>query len=236
MSEQKPPTKKKAGKPVKRERKERRFEPTQTQTSRVALAGGMLAALALGAGVYAQWLRETPLGFAPYIVALGAAGLGLALWFGDAGATPVRVGDAGIAVEKGSEVIRLIWCDIERIFVERGNLVARGDDVTLTIPVSAHPVAVAWILSEGVRRVPETMDVKQSELQKLPEPRDKDGEVLVIDALQVAGRQCAASKKTISFERDARLCPNCGQVYHKDHVPKTCVTCGSSVAGRKQAS
>jgi hypothetical protein len=152
------------------------------------------------------------------------------------GASPVRVGDAGIAIEKGSEVVRLIWCDIERIFVERGNLVARGDDVTLTIPVSAHPVAVAWILSEGVRRVPESMDVKQSELQKLPSPQDKDGEVLVIDALQVAGRQCASSKKTISFERDARLCPNCGQVYHKDHVPKSCITCGSSMSGKVQQS
>ena len=49
---------------------------------------------------------------------------------------------------------------------------------------------------------------------------------------QVAGRRCAATDKIISFERDARLCPNCAQVYHKDNVPKECVTCGTEVAGR----
>ena len=234
MAERKSVAKPKAGKTTKRERKERRFEPSRTQTSRLALFGGMAGSLALGAGVYAQWVRETPLDFAPYIVAVGAIVLGLALWFSDAGAVPVRVGDGGIAIEKGSEITRLIWCDIKRIVVERGNLVARGDELTLTIPVSAHPVAVSWILSEGVRRVPESMDVKRSELNNLPEPRDKDGEVLTIDALQVAGRQCAASKKAIAFERDARLCPNCGQVYHKDNVPKTCVTCHADMASRTQ--
>jgi hypothetical protein len=234
MTDQKQLGKQKAAKTPKRERKERRFTPSQTQTSRLALYGGMLGALILGAGVYAQWVREVPYEWAPYVVALGALSLGLALWFSDAGAVPVRVGDAGIAVEKGPEISRLIWCDIQRIVVERGNLVARGDDLTLTIPLSAHPVAAAWILSEGVRRVPETLDVKQSELSGLPKPRDNDGELLVIDTLQVAGRQCAASKKTISFERDARLCPNCGQVYHKDHVPKACVTCQAPIAKSAQ--
>ncbi len=234
MAERKTLAKSKAGKTTKRERKERRFEPSRTQTSRLALVGGMAGSLALGAGVYAQWVRETPLESAPFIVAAGAVVLGLALWFSDAGAVPVRVGDAGIAIEKGSEITRLIWCDIQRIVVERGNLVARGEDLTLTIPVSAHPVAVSWILSEGVRRVPESMDVKRAELNNLPEPRDKDGEVLTIDALQVAGRHCAASKKVIAFERDARLCPNCGQVYHKEHVPKTCVTCHADMGSRAQ--
>jgi hypothetical protein len=234
MAERKASTKSKPGKVTKRERKERRFEPSRTQASRLAVFGGMAGALALGAGVYAQWLRETPLESAPYIVAAGAVALGLALWFSDAGAVPVRVGDAGIAIEKGSEITRLIWCDIKRIFVERGNLVARGEELTLTIPVGAHPLAASWILSEGVRRVPESMDVKRSELRNLPEPRDKDGEVLTIDALQVAGRHCAASEKPIAFERDARLCPNCGQVYHKEHVPKTCVTCQADMVNRAQ--
>jgi hypothetical protein len=234
MSDPKTSTPKKKTKTVKRERKERRFQPAQTQTARWSIVAGMIGGVVLGAGVYGQWLRDTPLGYAPYLVAVGALGLGVALWFSETGTFPVRVGDAGIAIEKGSEVIRLIWCDIQRIFVERGNLVARGEEVTLAIPLVAHPVAVSWILSEGVRRVPDTMDVKRTELAKLPEPTDKDGEVLVIDALQLAGRHCAASKKVISFERDARLCRNCSQVYHKDHVPQTCVTCHANVSGRAE--
>jgi hypothetical protein len=59
----------------------------------------------------------------------------------------------------------------------------------------------------------------------LPEPRDLDGELVALEGVQVAGRHCAASDKPISFERDARLCPNCAQVYLKDNVPKKCVTC-----------
>ena len=59
----------------------------------------------------------------------------------------------------------------------------------------------------------------------LPEPKDTDGELVPVEGLQVAGRQCAKSGKAISFERDARLCPNCGQVYHHTSVPKRCMTC-----------
>ena len=50
-------------------------------------------------------------------------------------------------------------------------------------------------------------------------------ELVALEGVQVAGRHCAATEKTIAFERDARLCPNCAQVYLKDNVPKTCVTC-----------
>lgn len=222
-------TKKKA---AKRERTERRFEPEQTQTTKLAFGAGMLGALALGAGVYAQWIRDTPLPYGPYIVAGGALVLGAALWFGDTGAVPVRVGDAGVAIEKGNEIARVAWCDMERVYVEKGELIVRGDELTLTLPLGAHARAVARVLSEGTRRVPDAMDVKRSALDKLPEPRDEDGQIVPMEAVQVAGRHCAASDKPIAFERDARLCPNCAQVYHKDHVPKKCVTCDSELGDK----
>ena len=101
----------------------------------------------------------------------------------------------------------------------------KGKNVTFTIPIAAHPRAVAWILAEGTKRVPEAMNVKKSDLAGLPEPRDLDGELVVLEGVQVAGRHCAATDKPIAFERDARLCPNCAQVYLKDNVPKKCVTC-----------
>jgi len=224
--------KKSRKKAPRRERRERRFTPRQTQTSWAAVAAGALGAAGLGAGVYGQWISDPPHSYAPYIVTGGALVLADALWFGDSSAVPVRVGDAGIAIEKGKELVRLPWCDIERVSVDRGQLVARGEGLTLTIPVNAHRTAVAWLLKEGVRRVPEAMDVKGSVVDGLPKPGEGDGEVLTIEDLQVAGRECAASGETISFERDARLCHTCGQVYHKAHVPKRCVTCDESLSGQ----
>jgi uncharacterized Zn finger protein (UPF0148 family) len=80
-------------------------------------------------------------------------------------------------------------------------------------------------MAEGTRRVPDAMNVKKSDLTGLPEPKDLDGELVLLEGVQITGRHCAASGKPIAFERDARLCPNCAQVYLKDAVPKKCVTC-----------
>src|SRR3970040_1561119 len=114
MVEAKRAKKKKSGN-KKRERKERRFVPEQIYASKPSVIGGMAGALALGAGVFGQWFSETPPAYAPYLFASGALALGAALWFGDAGAVPIRVGDAGIAAERGNEMTRLAWCDLERI-------------------------------------------------------------------------------------------------------------------------
>ena len=224
--------KKKTG--VRRERKERRFAPEVTQGSKVVALFGMVGALVLGAGVYGQWIRDVPLPQGFYLLAGGALVLGLALWFSDVGARPVRVGDAGIAVEKGSELARVAWCDIDRIYVESSNLVieAAPAHLTLSLSLQGHPVAAAWILSEATQRLPDVVDVHSSVLQGLPKPKETDGESIPISSIQVAGRHCARCDKVISFEREARLCPNCAEVYHDNHVPKSCVTCDADIAGR----
>ena len=216
-------TKKK--KKAKRERKERRFSPEQTYSSNAAVAGGMLGALAAGAGVWGQWISETPHAYSPYLFGGGALVLGASLWFGDAGAVPVRIGDAGIALERGTELTRLAWCDLETVEVVGKQLIAKGKTTSFSIPIAAHPKAVAWIMAEGTRRVPDAMNVKKSDLAGLPEPKDLDGELVLLEGVQIAGRHCAATDKPIAFERDARLCPNCAQVYLNDAVPKKCVTC-----------
>jgi hypothetical protein len=216
-------TKKK--KKAKRDRKERRFSPEQTYSSGAAVGAGMLGALATGAGVWGQWVSDTPHAYAPFLFGGGAIVLGAALWFGDAGAVPVRVGDAGIALERGTELTRVAWCDLETVEVANKQLLVKSKSVTFSIPIAAHPKAVAWILAEGTRRVPDAMNVKQSEVSALPTPKDLDGELVVLEGVQVAGKHCAATDKAIAFERDARLCPNCAQVYLKDNVPKKCVTC-----------
>jgi hypothetical protein len=225
-------SKKKKKKSSKRTRKERRFIGEQTYASKVAVGLGMLGALFLGAGVYSRWVSDTPASYAVYLVAVGAFTLAGAIAFGDLGTLPVRVGDLGIAIERSKELERIGWCDLKRVYVEKGKLVLEGKESASSIVVAAHPKAIARILAEGTRRVPEAMDVKKSALAGLPPLRDDDGELLTVDAPQVAGRSCAASGKTVAFERDARLCPQCGEVYLKDKVPKKCLTCGADLGER----
>ncbi len=215
----------KKSKKKKRERKERRYTGEQTYASKVAVGVGMLGGLCLGAGVYSQWIADQARGAAPYMVIGGALVLAGALIFGDLGTHPVRVGDAGIVVERGKDLIRILWCDLDRVLAQEGKLVLMGKEQTVSIAIAGQPRAVARILAEGTRRVPEAMDVKRDAVAGLPEPSENDGEVLTVEALQVAGRHCAASGRPIAFERDARLCPQCCQVYLRDEVPKKCVTC-----------
>ena len=227
--------KKSKTKVVKRERKERRFVAEQSKSSTTITLVGMAGALALGAGVYAQWIRDPAQPWAQYLVAGGALVLGVSLWFGDTSADPIRVGDAGVATEKGSELIRLAWCDMEHIRIERGQLVLVGDELTLKIPLAAHGKTASWILKEAVGRVPDALDVKNRERDGLPDPKEDDGELVRVENVQVAGRHCAASDTPISMERDARVCPTCAQVYHREHVPKKCVTCDDTLGPRAYA-
>src|SRR5262249_18067573 len=120
---------------------------------------------------------------------------------------------------------RVPWCDVDRVYSEGGKLFVEAKNITFTLPLNAHKLACAWILAEGTRRVPDVMDVKREALTGLPEPNEGDGALVPVEAVQVAGRQCAKSGKPIAFERDARLCPRCAQVYHVSSVPKKCVTC-----------
>jgi hypothetical protein len=219
-------------KKVPRARTERRFLPEATHTSWLAAGLGMAGSLALGAGVWGQWLMESPPRYAPYLVTAGAAGLGGGLWLGNATTFPVRAGDAGIAIERGSEVTRLLWCDMDGIELSGGNLVAKSPSLTLSIPVGAHPKATAFIAAEAQRRLPKLLKGDEAAWKSLATGADSSGEETPITGDQVAGRRCAATKKIISFERDARLCQNCGQVYHKDNVPQKCLTCDADLAGR----
>jgi hypothetical protein len=223
---------KKAKKKRKRQRKERRFSGETAQASRIAVVAGIAGGLALGAGVYAQWVSELPHEHAPFILAGGAFTLGAALVFGDAKIPTVRIGDPGIAFERGNELVRVPWCDIDRVYVEGSRLFIKSRLGPLSLPISPMRTAVAWILAEGTRRVPDVMDVRRETLSDLPEPKDSDGETVTIESLQVAGRQCKKTGKTIAFERDARLCPRCAQVYHHSGVPKQCVTCKGDLGER----
>lgn len=212
-------------------RKEHRFATQATYIAPVVAASGMVGSLLLGAGVFGFWILDPPLSYASYLVAAGGLGLGGALWFGQPSETAVAVGDAGIAVEDGSEVIRVPWHALERLSIAGGSLVARSAGTTLRFSLGANAKAAAWALKEAAERVPSVLDVDQSAAKKLPKPSQSDGLEQLVKDDQVAGGRCASSKKPIQFEEDARICPRCGQIYHKDSVPETCVTCGAELKG-----
>jgi hypothetical protein len=58
-----------------------------------------------------------------------------------------------------------------------------------------------------------------------PPPGAADPAKEPLEPPQIAGQSCKATGKVISFEKDARLCGQCGELYHKSGVPDRCLTC-----------
>ncbi len=230
--------KKKSSKQAKpRERRERRFEPQASTRPSLVYVLGALGAAAMGAGAWGQFgslLREggpEPLKVGPYILAAGALLVGAAIWLGTSGEPALRVGDGGLATEKGG-LKRMAWYAIEKIEWRDNAVRASGKDdlgspLTVVASLTSHPAAAAWIVKEARQRVPAVVNVPED--VALPEARSTLGEVRALEPPQVVGKHCAASGKVIAYEPDARVCPSCERVYHKAHVPPSC-ECGASLS------
>jgi hypothetical protein len=229
--------------PKPRARRERRFEPLASARPGLVYSLGALGAAAMGAGAWEQFgplmsdAGPEPLKWGPYVLAAGAALSGVAIWMGTSGEPFLRVGDAGIAVEKGG-IKRLPWFAVERVeWRDEAVRVTGKDDagvaMTLAASLRSHPQAAAWIVKEARARVPSVVQVPED--STLPEASPDAGEGLALDPPQVVGRHCAASGKVISYEPDARVCPRCELVYHRAHVPESCA-CGASLSELRTAT
>jgi hypothetical protein len=211
---------------TRRPRQERRFQPSSNNAAILSLAGTVVGALLLGGGIYSQWMSASPLEQAPWIVGAGAVVLAAVILWGDFGGHAIRVGDAGVAMERpGQPIVRVNWSVVRSITTSGGEMKVTGESSDISFAISRYPSAAAWIMKEGARRVPKKIDVPKAARTGLPEAKDSDGEVLALEKLQVTGTKCKASGKVITFEKDARTCPKCGDVYHRDSVPETCMTC-----------
>jgi hypothetical protein len=227
-------------------RRERRFIAQSSTHRNLVLALGALGALCLGAGLYAYMYGKS---FAEdekwkavpsYLIAGGAVLMGITIWLGTSSESPVRVGDPGISVEKG-EVRRMPWWSVKQISFESGSLalVITGKDEaskdwTFKVPLKSHPEAIGWIVHEALARIPKKLDMDEATLEKLPTAPEHAGQMLDLEPLQVVGKKCAVTGKTISYEPDARVCTRCERVYSKQAVPKKC-KCGASLAHLRPA-
>jgi hypothetical protein len=228
-----------------RERRERRFEPLPSTNPVVVYVLGGVGAIVMGAGAWAQFGSAfvdspdgapEPLRFAQYILVAGTLLVGAAIWIGTTGDPALRVGDGGVAQDKGG-VRRIPWYAIERIEwrEEAVRVVGKDDlgaDITIVARARTQPQAAAWIVKEARERVPAVVDVPAD--ATLPDARTEAGESLPLEPPQVVGKHCAESGKVIAYEPDARVCPRCERVYHKAHVPDSCA-CGASLVNLRGA-
>jgi hypothetical protein len=156
----------------------------------------------------------------------GAGLLALAALFGPRAAECIRVGDAGIAAEKGpSEIDRIAWFAVKEIVLETRALTVKGAGQSIVMPLPVLREAVGEALREARVRVPKL--VERLEMNGLDKEGASSGETLALEMPQVTGQSCQVSGKPLQFEKDARLCGRCGALYNKDSVPKRCKCCNA---------
>lgn len=246
--------KKKAKKPAGPKRYERRFVPVASTNPWLVRILGGVGGLTIGAGLYG-YLYATAEGHAfhaatvgdrlgqvpSWLIAGGAVLMGATIWLGTSSESPVRVGDPGIAVEKG-EVRRMPWWGVDKITWQPGEraLLVTGKDEThrlwtFKVPISSHPEAVARLVEESRRRIKKKVEIEKGVLKQMPSAHDYAGQRLELEPLQVVGKKCAASGRLISYEPDARVCPLCERVYFKRSVPNKC-KCGNDIHALRPAT
>jgi hypothetical protein len=227
-------------KKAKRERRERRFLPRSSANPKIVTAIYAVGAALLGAGSWAQFGRTQvgmgdPLPYAWWLLGASAIVLVIAIWISSSSEPVLRVGDAGIGVDKNA-VRRMAWHAVGAVAWDASDLAVivtgkdeAGVDMAVRVPLKNQPQAVAWIVKEARARVPSVVDIPESALEHdVPAASTEAREFVPLDPIQVVGKHCAASGKVIAYEPDARVCQRCERVYHKLHLPVEC-PCGASL-------
>ncbi len=235
-------TKKKTTK--RRDRTERRFFPESGVNPIAIRVVGAVGAMMLGAGAWGQFgvAAPEPIKSAQWLLAAGAAVFGLAIWFSTSGEAVIRVGDGGLGIDRGGMLHRMPWYAVTSVAwdPDAKAVVVKGKDeadkdLVITAKLKSHRAAAARIAKEARARVDEVVDLSDSALEAIGAPSDGEGELLTLEPVQVVGKRCAKSRKTIAYEPDARVCPRCERVYHKNFVPKKCA-CGEAIGHLRDAS
>jgi hypothetical protein len=227
----------------KRDRRERRFVPQSTMNPMTVYIIGGVGTIILGAGVFGQFgnvVRKVdiePLAAAPWILAAGAVILGVAIWLGTSAADALRVGAGGVTQERG-QGRRIPWWAVEAVTGDASQVDVRGktesgETTTISFEKRAVPGALAWVVKEARARIPDKVEIDEDDIGAIGSASKLVGEDKPAPPLQLVGKKCAKSQKTIAYEPDARVCPRCEIIYHRQHVPKTCV-CGNNLSALRE--
>lgn len=215
---------------------ERRFLSAPTRRTNFSSLLGGLGAATLGAATWSNWVRDTPLEFAPALFAIGTVAVIVSVAMGDPTAAPLRVGDAGVAVERGgTDLYRIGWYEIERVRFENRAITVETSNKRIAVSADTHEGAAGWIVKEALARIPSKVQIPEETAIQLQRGASDHGDVVIAEPPQVAGRHCRASGNVISFEQDAVRCERCGEVYDRKHVPADCLAC-SAPLGEKAAA
>src|SRR6476646_9397 len=140
---------------------ERRFtaEPT-SRSNYQALLGGVGAA-ALGAGAYAAWMHDVPMVASPYLFGCGVLGIIVSMVIGSTDGMPLRVGDAGVAIERGgAQPERIAWFEVDKVLLEgKDRIVVEGGSKRIVAAADHHAQAAGWIVKEALERIPKRVSV-----------------------------------------------------------------------------
>jgi hypothetical protein len=207
-------------------RVERLFLPRPGANGRVATVLAALSCAALGAGVFGSWMAASPIAGSGPLLLGGLVLGGVAVWLAQRRPAPIRVGSLGVTVGDPTEAPRWAWCEMRRIGVEGEQLRIETSEAPLFIPLAAHGPAAARILAEAALRIPDRVEVSPRAQERVPPLVDGEGAIVIAGRLQIAGRKCLASGVSLTFESDARLCENCAALYHRQHAPAECMSCG----------
>ncbi|MFO0552010.1 MAG: hypothetical protein U0271_26730 [Polyangiaceae bacterium] len=204
-------------------RVEYRFTPRNNVAAGAAVFLSALGSLLFGAGVFAQFIRAVgPHKWGIPLLVAGPVLFLIGYAIGRRAIPVVRVGDAGLATEGGDGIERLAWCDVDGVRIAEGVLTFSGNGRVVALSIAAHPDAAAHALREARGRIPNRVAAIDD---KLEAPIPDASMRVVLEPMQIAGLSCKASGRPISFEKDARLCGYCGQVYHRETAPRRCLSC-----------
>ncbi|APR99331.1 hypothetical protein [Pajaroellobacter abortibovis] len=199
---------------------------------------GGVSSFLLGAALYLLWRQfsgaSEGVEWSFPLLVLGLM-LGGGAWWSLKGSKPlaIRVGDGGVAYEKGGfqripwySITQIVW-DPHQKSINVYGFSEEGSQTLILIRVEESPEAVSFLLQEARRRVPVAVQLQDADIASEVKGRGIEGHPpLLMEPIQVVGKPCAASGRLISYEPDARVCLSCGRIYHFTRVPSFCVCQG----------
>ncbi len=206
---------------------ETRFEQASSHRDLIAVLLLSIGALALGAGIYAQWFWRAaePPTYAPLLLVAGAGLIAAYAIYAPGPLETLVVGELGVGKASDGRVDRMAWYEFEEVSLSHGALLLKTAGKPLHLPLKAYPAAARVIIAEALQRIPKRVAIGEDEMAKLGPPKADAGETREAEPPQVTELRCRNSNKPLTIERDVRMCARCGALYHRKGVPRRCNEC-----------